>query len=83
MPESLDVPYLIFFNGVCYKFYDEGQNGHWFYFDKNYAPNVDQLDNVKAAIKRMFSIYGRWGEGPLDKAGNNKYEVIPYFKKRD
>lgn len=79
-PDSLDRYYLAFIDSKFYYFFSEGQSGNWFCFVPPSTPDKESIDLVISEISLAFSVYGRWGGGPLNKRGRAIYAVEPKFR---
>lgn len=78
-PDSLDRFYLAFVDGSFFYFHSEGQSGDGFVFLPWSAPG-EKFKLVVSEISKAFSVYGRWGSGPLNKRGKPTYAVVPNFR---
>ncbi|MCZ4321520.1 hypothetical protein [Pseudomonas anguilliseptica] len=78
--DSLDRYYLAFIDSKFYYFFSEGQSGNWFRFVPSSIPEKENIDSIVNEISLAFSVYGRWGSGPLSKRGKPVYSVVPKFR---
>jgi hypothetical protein len=81
-PESIDRPYLMFFQGAFYRINTEGAAGHLVYFDEDPPPPESLVAELQEEVRAAFAIYGRYGSGPLNKRGVPVYAIVAEFKER-
>lgn len=78
--ETMRQSYYIFFTNTWYEFYTENN----FFNDVGIVgaatlsePSLTELQNE---ITAAFAVYGRYGQGPLNKDGISAYSVVPEFQ---
>lgn len=77
-PEGIDWEYYAFINGCVYKINSVGTAGTGAYFIGNSTNDPEIISEIIFA----FSVFGRWGSGPLSKKGVPSQVFLPEFEGR-
>lgn len=78
--DSLDRHYIYFDGDNTYVIVCDQGAGHDFHFDKDFTPSKSAVMKAINGIRSAFSVYGRYGSGPLSRRGKPSYAVNPKFE---